>query len=346
MSRLSYSINELANLLHADVIGDGMATITGFGKIEQADKGELTFLANDKYEPYLYTTMATAVLVSREFIPKHPIETTLIKVDDPYTALATLMQLAAAQLNPRRIGIDARAMIADSTVIGNECYVGAGTVIDEGVTIGARCQIFPNTYIGKGVTIGEDSIVYPNVTIYHGCHIGKSCVIHAGAVVGADGFGFAPKLDGYQKIPQLGNVIVEDFVEIGANTCIDRATLGSTIIREGVKLDNLVQIAHNVEVGRHTVLAAQVGIAGSSKIGSWCQAGGQVGVAGHINVGDRVQMAGQTGILGSVKADQTLMGSPAMDASTAMRTYATLRKLPDLLRRLEQLEKQLNANQQ
>lgn len=344
MSKLAYNVKDLASLLEGEVIGNDLAVIAGFGKIECAQEGELTFLSNDKYEPYIYTTMATAVLVSKEFVPKKPLQTTLIKVDDPYAALATLMQHAAEQMNPRRIGIAPQTTISPKSQLGDECYVGPGVIVEERAVIGARCQIYPNTYIGKGVTIGEDCIIYPNVTIYHGCQIGKSCIIHAGAVIGSDGFGFAPQLDGYKKIPQLGNVVIEDFVEIGANTCIDRATLGSTVIKKGVKLDNLVQIAHNVEIGSHSVLAAQVGIAGSSRLGSWCQAGGQVGIAGHLNIGDRVQMAGQTGILGSIKSDQVLMGSPAMDAPTAMRTYATLRKLPDILHRLETLEKELKAN--
>lgn len=346
MSSLEYKVGELAKLLNGEVLGDASAIVSGFGKIEGAQAGELAFLSNPKYEPYLYTTEATAVLVSREFVPRQVLETTLIKVDNPYTALAMLMQLAAEQLNPRKSGIDARAFISESATIGQDCYIGSGVVVEEGAKLGARCQVYPNVYIGRGVVVGDDCVIYPNVTVYYGCQLGKSCVVHAGAVIGADGFGFAPQLDGYQKIPQLGNVIIEDCVEVGANTCIDRATLGSTIIRRGVKLDNLVQIAHNVEVGSHTVLAAQVGIAGSTKLGSWCQAGGQVGIAGHLTIGDRVQMAGQTGILGSIKPDQTIMGSPAMDASVAMRSYAALRRLPDLLHRLDQLEKELKANKQ
>lgn len=345
MNSPTYKLEALASLLSAEIVGDASAIVTGFGKIETAQRGELTFLSNTKYEPHIYTTKATAVLVSRSFCPKQPLEANLLKVDDPYAALATLMQLAGEQLAPRRRGIDPRAVVATEVQIGEDCYIGAGAVVEEGVVLGDRCQIYPNVYIGRGVAVGSDTTIYPNASIYYGCKVGAECIIHAGAVIGSDGFGFAPQLDGYKKIPQLGNVVLEDRVEVGANTCIDRATLGSTIIREGVKLDNLVQIAHNVEVGSHTVLAAQVGIAGSARLGAWCQAGGQVGIAGHLNIGDRVQMAGQTGILGSIKSDQTVMGSPAMDARVAMRSYATLRKLPDLLRRLEQLEQELKSIQ-
>lgn len=345
MNQLEYSVEQIAALVGGRIEGSPSILVSGFGKIETAVAGELTFLSNVKYEAYIYTTKASAVLVSEDFIPKSPIAATLIRVTDPYTALAQLMQQVSHQLCPRRQGIDPRAVIADDAQVGDNCYIAAGAIVEEGVSLGAGCQIYPNVYIGRGTTIGDNCIIYPNVTIYYGTKVGKNCIIHAGAVLGADGFGFAPQLDGYQKIPQLGNVVLEDNVEVGANACIDRAALGSTIVREGVKLDNLVQIAHNCEVGKHTVLAAQVGIAGSTKIGAWCQAGGQVGIAGHLSVGDRVQMAGQTGILGNIKSDQVIMGSPAMDAKQAMRTYAVQRKLPDLAQRLEALEKEIKSNQ-
>lgn len=344
MSLLRYTAEQIATLLSGKVEGNDSVSVHSFGKIESAQEGELTFLSNDKYESYIYTTRASIVLVADSFRAKQSISATLIRVADPYAALAQLMQLVAEQLSPRRTGVDTRAVIANGANIPEVCYIGAGSVIEEGVTLGKGCQIYPNVYIGKGCTIGENTIVYPNASIYYGCQVGKNCIIHSGAVIGADGFGFAPQLDGYRKIPQLGNVVIEDCVEIGANTCIDRAALGSTIIRYGAKLDNLIQIAHNCEVGAHSVLAAQVGMAGSSKIGSWCQIGGQVGIAGHLTIGDRVQIAGQTGILGNIKSDQTIMGSPAMDARQAMRVYASLRKLPDLTHRIETLEKELKSN--
>ncbi len=339
--KIQYRAEQIAQLLQGTIEGDASAVVHAFAKIEEAQAGTLTFLANLKYESYLYTTEASIVLVRHDLELKEPVRPTLIRVADPYAALAELMQLVEKQLHQRPTGIDPRAVVLEGATLGQDVYLGPGVVVEAGAEIGDGCLIYPNSYIGRGCKIGAGSIIYPNVTIYHGVTIGLRCIIHAGAVVGADGFGFAPQLDGYHKIPQLGNVIIEDDVEIGANTCIDRAVMGSTIIRQGAKLDNLVQIAHNCQVGAHTVMAAQGGMAGSSSIGSWCQTGGQVGIAGHLHIGDRVQLGGQTGVLGNVESDKTLLGSPAMEARNAMRSYAVMSKLPDMYRQLGQLEKEI-----
>ncbi|MDO4691510.1 MAG: UDP-3-O-(3-hydroxymyristoyl)glucosamine N-acyltransferase [Porphyromonadaceae bacterium] len=339
--KLEFRVQQIAQMLDARVEGDADRVVSSFGKIETAQEGELTFLANDKYRPFIYTTRASAVLVSNDFSPEQPIQASLIRVTDPYAALAQLMQFAESQLRPRRRGVDPRAVVAEHAQVGADCYIGANAIVEAGVVLGEGCQIYPNTFIGEGTKVGAGTVVYPNATIYHGVVIGERCIIHAGAVVGADGFGFAPQLDGYHKIPQLGNVILEDDVEIGANTCIDRAAMGSTIIKRGAKLDNLVQIAHNCQVGEHTVLASQVGMAGSSTIGSWCQAGGQAGIAGHLSIGDRVQLGGQTGVLGDIKSDRSIFGSPAMELGDAMRSFVIIPKLPDMYRRLGKLEKEI-----
>ncbi len=340
---LEFSAEQIAHILQGTVEGDPKALVHDFAKIEEASIGQLTFLANSKYEPFLYTTKASIVLVNADFAPKGEYSATLIRVPDAYAGLATLMQMVEQQLNVRPTGIHTRATIAEGVEVAHVAYIGAGAVIEEDVTLGDGCYIYPNVYIGRGTTIGANTILYPNVVVYHRCEIGSRCILHAGAVVGADGFGFAPQLDGYHKIPQLGNVVIEDDVEIGANTCVDRAVMGSTRIKRGAKLDNLVQIAHNCEVGNHTVMAAQGGMAGSSKIGSWCQTGGQVGIAGHLSIGDRVQLGGQTGVLGNIESDKVMLGSPAMEARNAMRAYAVLNKLPDLYRTVGQLEKMCNT---
>lgn len=339
--KLEFTIQQIAQMLGGRVEGDTSRLIRAFGKIETAQEGELTFLANDKYKPFVYTTGASAVLVSESFTPEQPIQASLIRVADPYAALAQLMQFAESQLRPRRRGIDPRAVVAQDAQVGADCYIGANAIVESGVVLGEGCQIYPNAFVGEGTRVGAGTVIYPNATLYYGVVVGERCIIHAGAVVGADGFGFAPQLDGYHKIPQLGNVILEDDVEIGANTCIDRAAMGSTVIKRGAKLDNLVQIAHNCQVGEHTVLASQVGMAGSSTMGAWCQAGGQVGIAGHLSIGDRVQMGGQTGILGNIKSDRSIFGSPAMEVGDAMRSFVVIPKLPDMYRRLGKLEKEI-----
>lgn len=341
---LKFSAQQIADLLQGQVEGNPDVWVSDFAKIEEARQGQLTFLANEKYETYFYTTNASIVLVNKDFIPKSEYTPTLIRVTDAYAALAELMKIAEQALYTRPKGIHPRAIIAEDLDIQEVAYIGAGAVVESGVRLGKNTYIYPNVYIGQDCFIGDNTIIYPNVTIYSRCTLGNRCIIHAGAVIGADGFGFAPQLDGYHKIPQLGSVVIEDDVEIGANTCIDRAVMGATRIRQGAKLDNLIQIAHNCQVGKHTVMAAQGGMAGSSQIGAWCQTGGQVGIAGHLRIGDRVQLGGQTGVLGNIESNKTMLGSPAMEARSALRVYATMNKLPDIARRLSILEQEIKQN--
>jgi len=338
---MQFTLQSIATLLGGTIEGDPQAIVSSFGRIEEAIEGQLTFLANPKYEPHIYTTRATATLVSDHFSPSAPVTTNLIRVADPYAALAQLMQLATEEIAPRYEGVASEAFIHPSVKLPKHCYIAPFANIAEGVTLGEGCSIYPYTYIGKGCKIGEGSTLYPHVTIYPGCEVGARCTLHAGAVIGADGFGFAPSEEGYKKIPQLGNVVLADDVEIGANTCIDRAVMDNTVIRRGVKLDNLIQIAHNCEIGEHTVMASQVGLAGSSAVGKWCRFGGQVGIGGHLTIGDRVEMAGQTGVLGNVASGTALMGSPGMPLREAMRSFVIQPKLPDMYRRLQALEKEL-----
>lgn len=334
-----YALHTLAQLIGGKVEGDDQLQVSSFAPIEKAHAGDLTFLSNPKYEPYLYTTEATATLVADSFVPQGSFTTTLIRVADPYKALAALMQLAESKFTPTGQEVSSLAWIHASVVLPKNCFVGAFTYIDEGVTLEEGVVIYPHCYIGAHSHIGTSSTLYPHVTLYPKSQVGERCILHAGSVIGADGFGFAPTEKGYEKIPQLGNVVLSDDVEIGANACIDRAVMGHTQIGEGTKIDNLVQIGHNSVVGKHNVLAAQVGMAGSTSLGSWCRLGGQVGLVGHISVGDHVEMGGQTGVLGNIKSGRKLLGSPAMEASKALRSYALLPKLPSLLDRIEELEK-------
>ena len=343
---MPYSAAQIAPLIGGKIEGDATALVSGFGKIEEAKPGDLAFLANPKYEAFAYSTQASILLVGEDFVPRESVTPTLIRVKDPYAALAQLMQLVEAQQTPRLSGISPQAYIAEGVELGAEVYIGAFAVIEEGCKIGEGALIYPHAYIGRGVTVGPNTILYPHTTLYQGVQVGARCIIHAGAVIGADGFGFAPEADGYHKIPQLGNVILEDDVEVGANTCIDRAVMGSTLVRRGVKLDNLIQIAHNCSVDEHTVMASQVGLAGSSHIGKWCKLGGQVGISGHITIGDRVEMGGQTGVLSNSPEASTLMGSPAMPLREAMRSFVIQPKLPDMYRRLQALEKELGELKQ
>ena len=297
---MEFSAKQIAEYIHGTIIGDENATVHTFAKIEEGIAGALSFLSNPKYTHYIYNTQSSIVLVNKDFEPEHEIKATLIKVDNAYESLAKLMMLYEASL-PKKQGIDPLASVATNAKIGNNVYIGAFACIEEGAEIGDNTYIHPHVTVGCNAKVGANTILYPNVTIYHDCRVGNNCILHAGSVIGADGFGFAPTENGYEKIPQIGIAILEDDVEIGANTCVDRATMGATIIRKGVKLDNLIQIAHNVEVGSHTVMASQVGIAGSTKIGERCTFAGQVGVAGHITIGDHVTVGGTIGYTGKHK---------------------------------------------
>jgi len=338
---MEFTANQIAQYLKGDILGDENVKVHTVSKIEEAGPGSLTFLANPAYTPYIYTTKASIVLVNRDFRPEKPIESTLIKVDNAYNALASLLNLYQ-QSQPQKMGVSDKAYISDGVSKGNNIYVGEFAVIGNNVTLGDNVKIYPQCYIGDNVTIGDNSILYAGVKVYENCRIGKDCTIHSGSVIGADGFGFAPQSDNnYMKIAQIGNVILEDHVEIGANTTIDRATMGSTIIKKGVKLDNLIQVAHNVVVGENTVMAAQSGIAGSSKVGKNCMIGGQVGISGHITVGDGVKIAAQSGVSSRVGENKIIMGSPAFDHDKYVRTYIHFRNLEKLVKRVDELEKQL-----
>ena len=339
---MEFTAQQIADFLQGEVIGDAQVKVNNVSKIEDGKPGTLSFLANPKYTHYIYTTKASIVLVNRDFEPEEKITATLIKVNDAYSCIAQLLNLVN-QARPEKKGIDSSASIAASVAIPQSIYIGAFTYIDENVKLGENVKLYPQVYIGENVTIGENTIIYPGVKIYHDCVIGNNCIIHAGTVIGADGFGFAPHNGSYEKIAQIGNVVIEDFVEIGANTTIDRATMGSTIIREGVKLDNLIQVAHNVEVGNNTVIAAQTGIAGSTKVGSHCMIGGQVGFAGHISIGDRVNVGAQSGIPNNVKPDSTILGYPAVPAREFARSVVMIKKLPELRQTVDDLRKEIET---
>lgn len=338
---MDFSAQQIASFVQGEIVGDADVTVNTFAKIEEGKPGSITFLSNPKYEHFIYDTDASIVLVNRDFIPEKPIKATLIKVDNAYETLAKLMTLYE-QSKTQNKGIASTAIIAKSAKIGKDVYIGAYVVIDDDVVIGDDTQIYPHTYVGKNASVGEGSLIYSGVNIYHDCQIGNHVTLHSGVVIGADGFGFAPTPEGYNKIPQIGNVIIEDNVEIGANTCVDRATMGSTIVHKGVKLDNLIQIAHNDEIGANTVMAAQAGVAGSAKVGEWCVIAGQVGITGHLTVGNHVILGPQSGIISSIKDNSRLIGSPPMEEKPFFKSQAVLRKLPDMYRELNALRKELD----
>ena len=327
---MEFSANDIAGLLGGEVEGDGSVKVNNVSKIDQGIPGTLAFLANPAYEKYIYTTKASVVLVNRNFKPSNELPCTLIRVEDAYASIAKLLSYYE-QSKPKKVGIEQPSFISDSASVGEQAYVGAFAYIGEKATIGQNVKIYPNVYIGDGVTIGDNTILYAGVKIYAGCKVGKSCILHAGSVIGSDGFGFAPTSDGsYDKIAQVGNVEIHDNVEIGANTTIDCATMGSTVIHEGVKIDNLVQIAHNVEVGKNTVIVAQVGVAGSAKIGENCLIGGQVGIAGHLHIGNNVRIGAQSGISNNLKDNSTVFGTPAFAHRDFMKSYAVFKNLPQM----------------
>ena len=338
---MDFSAQQIASFVQGEIVGDANVTVNTFAKIEEGKPGSITFLSNPKYEHFIYDTDASIVLVNRNFVPEKPIKATLIKVDNAYETLAKLMTLYE-QSKTQNKGIASTAIIAKSAKIGKDVYIGAYVVIDDDVVIGDNTQIYPHTYVGKNASVGEGSLIYSGVNIYHDCQIGNHVTLHSGVVIGADGFGFAPTPEGYNKIPQIGNVIIEDNVEIGANTCVDRATMGSTIVHKGVKLDNLIQIAHNDEIGANTVMAAQAGVAGSAKVGEWCVIAGQVGITGHLTVGNHVILGPQSGIISSIKDNSRLIGSPPMEEKPFFKSQTVLRKLPDMYRELNALRKELD----
>ena len=342
---MKFTAKQIAAYIGGKIVGDENATVSTFAKIEEGVEGALSFLANPKYASYIYETQSTIVLVNNDFVPEKPIQATLIKTANAYESLAKLMALYES-VKPKKQGISSMASVAASATIGENVYIGPFVFVGENAVIGDNTIIEANASVGDNATVGSDCILYSNVTIYHDCKVGNRCILHAGSVVGADGFGFAPGANGYEKIPQIGIAILEDDVEIGANTCIDRATMGATIIKRGVKLDNMVQVAHNVVIDEHTVMAAQCGVAGSTKIGSWCMVGGQSGISGHIKLGNQVKVGGHSGVSNNVQDGKAVMGYPAFDHAQFARATVIFKKLPDMYREMDTLKKEIESLKQ
>ena len=343
-----FSAAQIAMLINGKVEGDATASVNSFGKIEEAKEGQLSFLANPKYEDYLYSTSASIIIINETYQLKQPIKATLIRVADAYSAFAVLLEKYQQLVTQQMSGVQQPSYIADSASYGDNVFIGAFAYLGEKVSVGNNSKIFPHVYLGNNVTVGQNSIIHSGVKIYTDCVIGSNVIIHAGTIIGSDGFGFVPQTDGsVKKVPQIGNVVIEDHVEIGANTTIDRATIGSTIIKAGAKLDNLVQIAHNVEIGNSTLIAAQAGISGSTKVGSGVIIGGQAGLAGHINIADNIKINGQSGVNKSFKTPGIIItGTNAYEYTKAMRSMAVARNLPEMdkkIKELEDLVKQLIA---
>jgi len=341
---MEFTARQIAQVINGEIIGNENVTVNSFSKIEEGKPGSISFLANPKYTHYIYNTKASIVLIDKNAILEKPVETTLIKVNNAYECIAKLLQMYEAT-KPKKTGIDTLAFVSTNAKIGKNCYIGAFAYVGDNVSIGDNTQIYPHTTICENTTIGESCTLYPNVTVYHGSVIGDRVILHAGSVIGSDGFGFAPSTNGYDKIPQIGVVTIENDVEIGANTCIDRSTMGSTYIRKGVKLDNLVQIAHNTDIGENTVMSAQVGVAGSTKVGQWCMFGGQVGLAGHIVIGNKVFLGAQSGVPGNIKDNQQLIGTPPMKQRPYFKSQAVFRRLPELYKQINDLQKQVEELQ-
>ena len=338
---MEFSAKQIAQFVQGVIEGDENATVNTFAKIEDGKPGAISFLSNPKYTHYIYDTESSLVLVDKSVELEKPTKATLVRVDNAYECVAKLLQLYES-MKPKKTGIDSLAFVSPSAKIGENVYIGAFAYVGDNVVIGDGCQIYPNVVICENAKVGNDCLFYPNVTIYHDCHVGNRVTLHAGSVVGSDGFGFAPSENGYDKIPQIGIVTIEDDVEIGANTCIDRSTMGSTYVRKGVKLDNLVQIAHNTDIGANTVMSAQVGVAGSTKVGQWCMFGGQVGIAGHITIGNKVFLGAQSGVPSSLKDDQTLIGTPPMEKLPYFKSQAIFQRLPDLYKQIQKLQKEVD----
>lgn len=342
---MEFSAQQIADLLNGQIVGNANATVSGLSKIEEGKPGTLSFLANPKYEEHIYSTGSTIVIVNADFAAQQnlPENLTLIKVPEAYGAFAKLLEMYD-QATAKQPKVEEMAFVSPNAKIGDNCYIGAFAYIADGAVIGDNTHIYPNSYIGDNVTVGEGTVIYSGVHVYRDCQIGNHCTIHSGAIIGADGFGFAPNSENnYQKVPQIGNTILEDHVSIGANTTVDRATLGSTVVKKGVKLDNLVQIGHNVVIGENTVMAAQVGIAGSTKLGKNIMIGGQVGIVGHIEIADEVKIGAQSGVGKNIRKEgEIVLGSPAYEAEDYKKAYMGFRRLPFILEKLRQLETELN----
>ena len=342
---MEFTAQTIAGFLQGKVEGNPDAKVTDVSKIEEGRPETLTFLANPKYEKYLYTTDASVVIVNNSLVLAQAVKATLIRVPDAYQAFASLLELYNSMI-PKKTGIEQPSSIATSAKIGENSYVGAFSYISDNVQLGNNVKVYPQCFIGENVIIGENTIIFAGVRIYHNCKIGANCVLHSGSVIGADGFGFAPQSEDnkYNKVPQIGNVVIEDNVEVGSNTTIDRATMGSTFIRKGVKLDNLIQIAHNVEIGENTVIAAQSGVAGSTKVGRDCMFGGQVGIANHLTIANGVKLGAKSGINSSLKKEnEILIGSPVQPFAEFMKCYVVFRHLPEMKQELDALKKKLES---
>ncbi|MDE5784493.1 MAG: UDP-3-O-(3-hydroxymyristoyl)glucosamine N-acyltransferase [Prevotella sp.] len=337
---MEFTAKQIAGQIGGRIEGDENAVIHTFAKIEEGTEGAISFLSNPKYTHYLYETKSTIVLINEDVELEQTVSATLIRVPNAYEAVAKLLQFYES-FNSKKTGIDSLAFVSPKATIGKDVYIGAFAYIGDGTVIGDGTQIYPHTVIGDNVKIGANGLFYPNVTIYQGCQLGNNVTIHSGSVIGADGFGFAPGAEGYDKIPQIGIVIIEDDVEIGANTCVDRSTMGATLVKKGVKLDNLIQVAHNCEVGENTVMSAQAGLAGSTKIGDWCMIGGQAGFSGHIKIADRTFIGAQSGVISNTKSGEQLIGTPAIDPKVFFKAMAVMKRLPDMYKEIGQLKKEL-----
>lgn len=338
---MKFTAEQIAGILEGEIVGDPNVLVSRLSKIEEGEEGSLTFLANPKYINHIYTTKASVTIVNDTFVPESDVTTTLIKVEDAYVSFSRLLEFYN-QVKLNKSGIEPQSFISEGVKYGENLYLGSFSYIGQNVVLGNNVKIYPNSFVGDNVVIGDNVYIFAGAKIYSETIIGNNCTIHSGAIIGADGFGFAPNDEGaYKKIPQIGNVIIEDNVDIGANTTIDRATLGSTIIRNGVKLDNQIQIAHNVEIGKNTVIAAQTGVAGSTKIGENCKIGGQVGIAGHLTIGNNVRVQAQSGIGRNIKNDEILQGSPTFGYSDFSKSYVHFKNLPKIVTEIEELKKQI-----
>ena len=338
---MEFTAKQIAELIQGRIEGNENASVHGFAKIEEGKPGMISFLSNPKYTHYIYETESTIVLCDESLKLERPVKVTLIRVKNAYEAVAKLLQMYDS-MKPKKRGISSLAFIDETATIGKDCYIGPFVAIGPHVEIGDGCVFHPHVTIGMNAKVGSNTEIYSNAVVYHDCKVGNNCILHAGCVIGADGFGFAPSAEGYDKIPQLGIVTIEDNVEIGANTCVDRSTMGSTYVRKGVKLDNLVQIAHNTDIGANTVMSSQVGVAGSTKVGEWCMFGGQVGISGHITIGNKVFLGAQSGVPGSLKDNQQLIGTPPMEQRAYFKSQAVFRKLPDMYKQLNDLQKEID----
>ena len=337
---MEFTAQQIAELIKGRVEGDKDAKVSSFAKIEEGHEGAISFLSNKKYLHYIYETKSSVVLVDESLVLERNVNCTLIRVKSAYEAVAQLLQLYES-MKPRKRGISDLAFIDPTAAIGEDCYIGPFAYVGPKCVIGDNYIIHPHAALGDNVIVGKNTEIHRNAVIYHDCKVGNRCILHAGCVIGADGFGFAPSENGYDKIPQIGIVTIEDDVEIGANTCVDRSTMGSTFIRNGVKLDNLVQIAHNTDIGANTVMSSQVGVAGSTKVGEWCMFGGQVGISGHITIGNKVMLGAQSGVPGSIKDGQQLIGTPPMEMRSYFKSQAIFRRLPEMYNEINKLRKEI-----